>query len=264
MMSTPHKSRRLIFQTFYREVAMYKYGYVKQEGVVNPTTHILFNTWRMMNVRCYDERHKAFHRYGGRKITVCPEWYWGNPEGFYNFLIDMGCRVINTTLDRIDNNRGYSKDNCKWSSKKEQQNNLGVGVKNTSGVIGVIKKGSRWTANTLLHGRYKILGNFDLKEDAEVFYNTIRDIKITAGDDKALDYLNSFKQELTGKRKYARKTSKYYGVRLHRDGVRYSAATHYTDSSGGLKQKYLGLYWEEEEAAKAVEDFVNAGRVVDD
>lgn len=243
---------------------MYKYGYVKQEGVVNPTTHILFNTWRMMNVRCYDTRHKAYHRYGERGITVCDSWCWVNPRGFYNFLTDMESKPDNTTLDRSDNDLGYCKLNCKWSSKKEQQNNLGVGIKNTSGVLGVCLLGSRWRASTLIHGKHKILGSFELKTEAEAFYETIRNIKLEDGDDKALEYLNSFKQELTGKRKYARKTSEYYGVRLHRDGLRYSAATHYTSPDGKLKQKYLGLYWKEEEAAKVVEDFVNNGRVVDD
>ena len=55
---------------------MYKYGYVKQ-NVKDATVHPLFATWRMMNVRWYDTRHKSYHRYGGRGITVCENWYWG-------------------------------------------------------------------------------------------------------------------------------------------------------------------------------------------
>lgn len=64
--------------------------YAKQVGMVYPFKHKLYPTWRMMNVRCYDDRHKAYHRYGGRGITVCEEWRWDNPLAFVNFIKDVG------------------------------------------------------------------------------------------------------------------------------------------------------------------------------
>lgn len=242
---------------------MYKYGYVKQD-VKDATVHPLFATWRMMNVRCYDPRHKSYHRYGGRGITVCENWYWGKEDGFATFVKDMPKKPEGYTLDRIDNDKGYSKYNCRWSSKKHQQNNLSVGSKNSSGYIGVVRRNNTWVAHLMLNNKNVILGSFRHKTDAYDLYITVKNIKIQKGDLDALKYVESLKQRINGKRSYTGKTSKYYGVRLHRDGVRYSAATHYKDIEGKLKQKYLGLYENEEDAAQAVIDFVEGGRCCDD
>lgn len=242
---------------------MYKYGYVKQ-NVKDATVHPLFATWRMMNVRCYDTRHKSYHRYGGRGIKVCEDWYWGKESGFYKFIEDMPEKPEGFTLDRVDNDKNYSKDNCKWASRKQQQNNLSIGTKNSSGYIGVSKHEGDWISNIMLDGKRVLLGRFKNKKDAHHFYKEVKVIKMEKGDKIALSYVESFKQPINGKRSYKGKTSRYYGVRLHRDGVRYSAATHYRDSKGILKQKYLGLYESEEDAAQVVIDFVEGGRCCDD
>jgi len=69
--------------------------------------------------RCKNPTSFAFKWYGARGITVCEEW-----AKFENFLKDMGRRPEkHLSLDRINNNLGYYKDNCKWSTKKEQANN---------------------------------------------------------------------------------------------------------------------------------------------
>lgn len=75
-------------------------------------------TWHGMIERCKNENNSRYSSYGGRGITVCEKW--NNFSGFYE---DMGKRPQGTTLDRIDNNKGYSKENCKWSTSFEQQNN---------------------------------------------------------------------------------------------------------------------------------------------
>lgn len=77
-----------------------------------------YRTWSNMLTRCRNPENKGYKDYGGRGITVDPTWL-----KFENFYRDMGERPEGTSLDRRDNNEGYSKENCKWSTKKEQARN---------------------------------------------------------------------------------------------------------------------------------------------
>lgn len=76
-----------------------------------------YNSWISMKKRCLNKNHKAFDSYGGRGIFICQSWI----DSFDNFINDMGKRPNkNFSLDRIDNNDGYYKENCRWASKKDQ------------------------------------------------------------------------------------------------------------------------------------------------
>ena len=76
--------------------------------------------WRSMRERCKNPRHKVYEQYGGRGITVCERW----DASYLDFLADMGRKPSSShSLDRIDNNKGYSPDNCRWATKKEQGRN---------------------------------------------------------------------------------------------------------------------------------------------
>ncbi len=85
----------------------------------NPTATKTYYAWRNMRSRCYDKKHNAYHNYGGRGITVCDEWR----NDYDAFVRDMGFAEPHLSLDRIDSNGNYCKENCKWSTVKEQLNN---------------------------------------------------------------------------------------------------------------------------------------------
>lgn len=74
--------------------------------------------WGAMIQRCNNEKNKSFHNYGGRGIKVCKRWL-----KFENFLEDMGEPPKGLSIERINNDKGYSLQNCKWATPKEQANN---------------------------------------------------------------------------------------------------------------------------------------------
>jgi len=77
-----------------------------------------WRAWSAMRNRCLNPTNAAYTNYGGRGIAVCPDW-----ERFETFFADMGPRPDGTSLDRIDNDKGYSADNCRWATRKQQSAN---------------------------------------------------------------------------------------------------------------------------------------------
>jgi len=69
--------------------------------------------------RCFNPDNAWYHRYGGRGITVCARWL--GPQGFNNFLADMGERPAGKSIDRFpDNDGNYDPGNCRWATAQEQ------------------------------------------------------------------------------------------------------------------------------------------------
>lgn len=77
-----------------------------------------YSSWANMKTRCDSKTFYAYDEWGGRGISYDPRW-----KNFSAFLEDMGERPYGTTIDRVDNSRGYSKANCRWATPKEQSNN---------------------------------------------------------------------------------------------------------------------------------------------
>lgn len=81
----------------------------------------LYNVWRGILTRCFNENNAAYKHYGGRGISVCDEWR-DSFVAFYHWAISTGWKD-GLSIDRVNNDAGYYPENCRWVAQKKQCNN---------------------------------------------------------------------------------------------------------------------------------------------
>ena len=125
-----------------------------------------YQTWYGMLQRCTNLEHRSYKWYGARGITVCEEWQ--DVTNFVAWAESTHPNMEGYTLDRIDNDKGYSPENCTWSDKTTQAINQRMQKNNKSGYVGVIWhiRNKKWGANIRINKILKQIGPFKTLEEA--------------------------------------------------------------------------------------------------
>lgn len=134
------------------------------------TQHPLYNIWSHMIDRCNNPKNKAYKNYGGRGITVCQRWL--NVENFVQDMYPFYKQGL--TLDRENNDLGYSNDNCRWATSFIQRRNTRIlKATNTSGYRGVsfIKRLNKFQVNIMVDNTPIYLGLAETAIDGASIYN---------------------------------------------------------------------------------------------
>lgn len=112
-----------------------------------PSRTRLYRIWINMRVRCYNPNSQNYKNYGGRGITVCAEWIY-DFHAFEEWAYSNGYREY-LTIDRVDNDKGYSPDNCRWATRYEQTHNRRppkheIGIKRKYEINGDWRTSAEW------------------------------------------------------------------------------------------------------------------------
>ena len=132
--------------------------------------HPLYRVYMDMKSRCNNKKDTGYARYGGKGVSVCDRWQ----ESFENFYEDVEENYMqDLQLDRIDNDKGYSKENCRWVTHSQNQMNKGASKNSSSKYKGVHwdKKASKWMGQIGFNGNSIYLGYFTCEKEAALAYN---------------------------------------------------------------------------------------------
>ena len=114
--------------------------------------------------RCTNPNHKAYKNYGARGITVCEEWL--DIKLFIEWAEATHPNIKGYSLDRIDNDKGYSPENCRWADRVTQNTNQRISKDSTYGYKGISFRGISWIAEIGIGNKSKYIGSFKTIEDA--------------------------------------------------------------------------------------------------
>lgn len=118
-----------------------------------------YSSWASMMSRCYNPKVKHYSYYGGRGLSVCKRWH-----SFAEFLSDMGEKPEGLSLERTNNNKDYSPENCRWATPSDQSRNARRKGYSWS------KQHKRWRARINIDGKNIDLGLFKNEEEAKTAY----------------------------------------------------------------------------------------------
>lgn len=143
----------------------------------------LYRKWRAMHQRCYNPKCKCFKEYGGRGIKICDEWFHNpdpiiNEEHFQNFA--KWARTANynddLTIDRIDVDKNYAPDNCRWLTETAQASNRQATKNSKTGYAGVTKLKTGYKVSLSYKNNLTVIGSYPtLKEAVEARNQYIKD-----------------------------------------------------------------------------------------
>jgi len=133
--------RKMLQKVYESNKQKIKHGDARRNRSDGKKTSRLYNIWCGMKQRCNNPNTGKYHLYGGKGVSVCNEWMadyaifkdWALSNGYSEEL----------TIDRIDNGKGYSPDNCRWADINEQHKNRGITV--YIGISNTIKEWSKIT-----------------------------------------------------------------------------------------------------------------------
>ncbi len=126
----------------------------------------LYNVFKQMKTRCYNKSYARYDRYGERGIIICDEWL-SDSQLFLDWALDNGYKD-GLTIDRIDNDKGYFPENCRWTTMSVQGHNKSDEKNNSSGYRGVTldSRHNRYVARIQINKKKIYLGRYDNPLDA--------------------------------------------------------------------------------------------------